>query len=125
MFRVDRMVPRAPTGVRFRPRVIPEDAVVEHVVRRIIEAGWSYRARVLVHAPAGEVAAKLVIPVDIEAVDDSTCRVELGSDDPDGLALWLAQLGADVEVLEGPELEAAFDRLATRFRRAAGAAATR
>lgn len=123
VFRVDRMVPHAPTGARFRPRVIPEDKVVEFVVGRVIKGAWKYRARVLVHAPAAEVAGKIRIPLDIEVVDESTCRVVLGSDDPDGLALWLTQLGVDVEVVEGDELAAAFERLATRFRRAAGGAA--
>ncbi|MCD0443340.1 YafY family transcriptional regulator [Glycomyces sp. A-F 0318] len=124
VFRVDRMVPRAPTGVRFRPRAIQEDSAVEYVVGRVVKAAWKYRARVLVHAPAAEVAAKLLIPVDVEAVDESTCRLELGSDDPDRLALRLAQLDADIEVIEGDELAPAFDRLAARCRRAAASAST-
>ncbi|HEX6346821.1 helix-turn-helix transcriptional regulator [Umezawaea sp.] len=122
VFRVDRMAPRAPTGARFRPRQIPGDSAVEHVVSRVSRGAWRYRARVLVHAPAAEVAARIHIPVDVEAVDESTCRVELGADDPDRLALWMAQLDVDVEVVDGDELAAAFDRLATRFRRAAGGA---
>ncbi|NOV97398.1 putative DNA-binding transcriptional regulator YafY [Isoptericola halotolerans] len=125
VFRVDRMIPHAPTGARFRPRAIPEDKVVEYVVGRVSRGAWKYRARVLVHAPAAQVATRLVVPVDIEPVDDSTCCVELGADDPDGLALWLTQLDVDLEVLDGDELAAAFDRLATRFRRAAGGATTR
>ncbi|GAA1712897.1 YafY family protein [Isoptericola hypogeus] len=119
VFRVDRLVPHAPTGARFRPRTIPEDAVVEYVVGRVNKAAWRYRARVLVHAPAAEVAAKILTPLDIEEVGESACRVELGSDDPDQLALWMTQLGVDVEVVEGDELAAAFERLATRFSRAA------
>ncbi|GAB2476797.1 hypothetical protein GCM10027063_17280 [Promicromonospora xylanilytica] len=35
VFRVDRMVASAPTGARFRPRVIPEDEVVDYVVGRV------------------------------------------------------------------------------------------
>jgi predicted DNA-binding transcriptional regulator YafY len=124
VFRVDRMVPHAPTGARFRQRVIPEDKVVDYVVRRVSKAAWKYRARVLVHAPAAKVTAKIPIPVDIEVVDESTCHVELGSDDPDRLALWMTQLDADIEVIDGDELAVAFDRLATRFRRAAGGAST-
>jgi predicted DNA-binding transcriptional regulator YafY len=122
VFRVDRAVPRAPTGARFRPRVFPEDSVVEYVVGRVTKGAWKYRARVLVHAPAATVAAKIHLPVDIEVVDESTCHVVLGSDDPDRLALRLAQLDVDVEVVDGDELAVAFDRLATRFRRAAGGA---
>jgi predicted DNA-binding transcriptional regulator YafY len=124
VFRVDRMVPHAPTGARFSPRVIPEDEVVEYVVGRIIKGAWRYRARVLVHAPAAEVAAKILTPLEIEVVDESACRVELGSDDPDQLALWMTQLGVDIEVIEGDELAAAFGRLAARFRRAAGNGST-
>ncbi|MDY0910786.1 YafY family protein [Microbacterium sp. CFBP9034] len=120
VFRVDRIVPHRPTGARFRPRMIAEDDLVQHVVRRIVRASWKYRARVVVHSPAAKVAAALGIPVDVEAIDDSTSRVELGSDDPDALALRMAQLGADIEVIEGDELKMAFERLATRFGRAAG-----
>jgi predicted DNA-binding transcriptional regulator YafY len=120
VFRVDRMVPRAPTGARFRPRVIPEDKVVEYVVGRVSKGASKYRARVLVHAPASQVAAKIFIPIDIEVVDETTCRVELGSDDPNRIALLMAQLDVDIEVIEGDEVAVAFDRLATRFRRAAG-----
>jgi predicted DNA-binding transcriptional regulator YafY len=119
VFRIDRMTAHPPTGARFRARVIAEEAVVRHVVRRIIEAGWKYRARLLVHAPAATVAAKLVIPIDIEPIDAHTCRVDIGSDDPDALALWLTQLGTDIEVIEGDELRAAFARLTSRFLRAA------
>lgn len=122
VFRVDRMALRAPTGARFTPRVIPEDKVVEYVVGRVSKGSWKYRARILAHAPAAEIAAKIQIPVDIEVVDESTCRVVLGADDPDQLALWIAQFDVDIEVIEGDELAAAFDRLATRFRRGAGGA---
>lgn len=119
VFRVDRIAVRPPTGARFRPRVIPEDAVLKHVVARVGRATWRYRARILVHAPADEVVAKIGSPLEVEKVGPGTCRVEVGSDDPDRLALWVAQLGMDVEVLEGLELAAAFGRLAARFSRAA------
>ncbi|WP_442916803.1 helix-turn-helix transcriptional regulator [Lentzea sp. NBC_00516] len=120
VFRVDRMVPHAPTGARFRPRVIPEDDAVEYVLGRVSKGASRYRALVLVHAPAAKVAARIHIPVGVEAVDESTCRVEVGFDAPDRIALWMAQLDFDIEVIDGVELAAAFDRLATRFRRAAG-----
>lgn len=119
VFRVDRMTPRPPTGARFRPRSIGEDEAVALVVARVSKAAWAYRARVLVHAPAATVRATLPISLDIEEIDGSACRFELGADDPDRLALWLTQLDADVEVLDGDELARAFDRLATRLHRAA------
>jgi predicted DNA-binding transcriptional regulator YafY len=119
VFRVDRMALHPPTGARFAPRAIPEDKVVEYVVGRVSKGSWKYRARILVHAPAAELAAKMQIPIDIEAVGKSTCRVVLGADDADQLALWIAQLDVDIEVIEGDELAVAFDRLAARFRRGA------
>lgn len=124
VFRVDRMRPHPPTGARFQPRDAPADGAVEHVVRRVAQGAWTYRARVLVDAPAATVAASIPLPLDIEVVDDTTCRVDVGSDDPDRLALWLTQLGVDIEVIDGDELATAFDRLAARFRRAAGGAST-
>ncbi|MGW5919016.1 helix-turn-helix transcriptional regulator [Nocardia fluminea] len=124
VFRVDRMVSPAPTGARFQPRAIPHDDVVEYVIGRVSKAAWTYRARVLVHASAAEVAAKIPVPVDIEVVDESTCYIAVGSHDPDRLALSLTQLDADIEVIDADALAVAFDRLATRFRRAASSAST-
>ncbi|MEU2199573.1 WYL domain-containing protein [Isoptericola sp. NPDC019482] len=119
VFRADRITLRPPTGARFRPRVIPEDAVLRHVVARVGRATWRYRARILVHASAAQVVAKVGSPLEVEEVGPSTCRIEVGSDDPDRLALWITRLDLDVEVLEGEELAAAFARLADGFRRAA------
>ena len=118
VFRVDRMRPRPPTGKRFRPRAIPERDEVDFVIDRVLHTGWVHRARILVHAPAEIVAAKLVVPVRIEAVDATSCRVELGSADPDHLALWVTQIGVDFEVIEGDSLVAALERLGARLQRA-------
>jgi len=60
------------------------------------------------------------IPIEPEVVDDNTCIVELGSDDPHQLALWLALMDADFEVLDAPELAAAVKAVGDRFHRAAG-----
>ncbi|WP_277208939.1 helix-turn-helix transcriptional regulator [Isoptericola croceus] len=119
VFRVDRVVPRPPTGARFTPRTLPEDGVVEHVVGRVRRVTWRYRARILVRAPAEVVEAAFGAAFEVEAAGPGACRVEVGSDDPDRLALWITQLDADVEVLEGTELAGAFERLAARLQRAA------
>ena len=124
VFRVDRMRLRAPTSARFDPRPFPGDDAVALVVRRVSTEAWAYRARVLVHAPAAAVAAVLPIPLDLTVADESTCQFELGADDPDRLALWLARLGVDVEVIEGDELRTAFTRLSARFHRAAASPVT-
>jgi predicted DNA-binding transcriptional regulator YafY len=124
-FRVDRIVPRTPNGPRFTPRELPDRDVVAFVQRGAGAAVWRYRARVLVHAPAERVAAQMPIAVEVEPAGAGRCVVEVGSDTPHMLALYLGLLDVDFEVRDNPELASAFARLADRYRRAAGSAAGR
>ena len=118
-FRVDRMEPRTPTGTRFTPRELPsENEIVAQVARGVGEATWRYRARVVVHAPAAHVRARLPIPVDVEPLGDDRCAFEPGSDHPQMLALYLGMLDADFAVVDSPELVDALRELADRYRRA-------
>ena len=118
-FRVDRIAPRTPTGPRFSPRVLPaEDEIAARVARGIGEATWRYRARVVVHAPADHVRARLPIPVEIRSLGGDRCTFEPGSDHPQMLALYLGLLDADFEVVDSPELVDALRTLADRYRRA-------
>jgi predicted DNA-binding transcriptional regulator YafY len=118
-FRVDRMEPRTPTGPRFTPRELPsENEIVAQVARGVGEATWRYRARVVVHAPAAHVRARLPIPVDVEPLGDDRCAFEPGSDHPQMLALYLGMLDADFAVVDSPELVDALRELADRYRRA-------
>ena len=121
-FRVDRIEPRTPAGPRFTPRALPsEDEVAAQVARGIGEATWRYRARVVVHAPAAYVRARLPIPVEVRSVGDDRCTFEPGSDHPEMLALYLGLLGADFEVVDSPELVDALRELAERDQRAVAA----
>ena len=118
-FRVDRIAPRTPTGPRFSPRVLPaEDEIAARVARGIGEATWRYRARVVVHAPADHVRARLPIPVEVRPLGGGRCTFEPGSDHPQMLALYLGLLDADFEVVDSPELVDALRTLAERYRRA-------
>ncbi len=118
-FRVDRVAPRTPTGPRFTPRPTPSDhEVVQRVGRAAGEAMWRFRARVVVHAPAAHVRARMPIPVDIEELGEDRCAFEPGSDDPRALALWLGFLDADFEV-ESEDLKDALRALAARLASAA------
>jgi predicted DNA-binding transcriptional regulator YafY len=119
-FRVDRMHPRIPNGPRFVPRELPEDAG-EFVRRSVGTASWHYRARIRVAASSLYVQNRMPIPIEPEVVDDDTCIVELGSDDPHQLALWLGLLDADFEVLDAPELAEAARAVGDRYHRAARA----
>lgn len=118
-FRVDRMDPQTPAGPRFTPRALPPDpeiaAFVEHGIGT---ATWRFRARVIVHAPAAHVRARLPIALDIEELDDHRCAFEPGSDHPEMLALYLGLLDADFDIVDSPELVTALRTLIDRYQRA-------
>ncbi|GAB3419564.1 helix-turn-helix transcriptional regulator [Flindersiella endophytica] len=121
-FRVDRIEPKPPNGPRFTPRELPPDReVVDNVTRGVGEATWRYRAKVIVHAPADHVRARIPIPVDVEPLADDRCAFEPGSDHPQLLALYLGMLDADFEIVDAPELVDELGKLVNRYQRAVGA----
>jgi len=121
-FRADRIEPRTPTGPRFAPRDPPDGDVATYVLRGVGSATWRHRARVTVHAPATAVAGRLPPAVLVEAVDEHTCIVNVGSDTPQMLAVYLGMLDVDFEVGEPPELVEQLRALADRYRRAIASA---
>ncbi len=118
-FRVDRISPRIPTGPRFTPREMADREVVERVQRGVASATWRYRATVVVRLPAAQVAAKLPVATAIEPAGPDRCRVDVGSDTPHMLTLYLGLLDADFEVVDAPELAEHLHLMAARFTRAA------
>src|SRR6266511_2774415 len=96
----------------------PGGDVATYLQRGVGSATWRYRARVRVHAPAELIAARVPPAVLVEAVDERTCIVDVGSDDPGMLALYLGMLDADFEVGDSPELVERLGVLADRYRRA-------
>ena len=120
-FRVDRIEPRTPTGLRFTPRALPPDReIAAQVARGIGEATWRYRARVIVHAPAAHVRDRMPIPVEVESLGEDQCAFEPGSDHPEMLALYLGLLDADFTIADSPALIDALRRLTRRYERAIG-----
>jgi predicted DNA-binding transcriptional regulator YafY len=118
-FRADRIRPRTPAGPRFTPRPLPPDhEIAAQVARGAAEATWRYRARVIVHAPAAQVRARLPIPVPVEPLGGDQCTFEPGSDHPEMLALYLGMLGADFTIVDAPELVATLRTLIRRYQRA-------
>jgi predicted DNA-binding transcriptional regulator YafY len=90
------------------------------VQRAVTSSGYRLRARVRVFAPAERVRER-VSPASgkVTRIDDASCMLEAGADDADGLALHVAWLGFDFEVLEPQEMTEAVTRLASRLRSAA------
>jgi predicted DNA-binding transcriptional regulator YafY len=119
-FRVDRIRLRPPAGPRFTPRELTDEEVTERLSRGLATAMWRYRARVTVHAPVEEIAQRLPPGVTAQPLDRHTCVIDVGSDNPVMLALYLGMVGADFDVdrAAAPELVEQLRALAARYTRA-------
>jgi predicted DNA-binding transcriptional regulator YafY len=118
-FRVDRLTVRTPGGARFTPRPPPSDDLAAWVSRRVAFAGWRYRARVTVFAPADTVLARIGPYVgDVLPVDDASCLLDTGSDNLETLAVYLGLLGYEFRVESPPELADHIRDVAARYLRA-------
>ncbi|MGH3737376.1 MAG: helix-turn-helix transcriptional regulator [Micromonosporaceae bacterium] len=118
-FRLDRMREVEATTWRFRAREHPDP--VGYVQRSVTEAPYRYLARVRVHAQADRVR-ELVPPQVGRVVDDRDgwCVLVVGGENLEWLAVHVAHLGFEAQVLEPPELRDAAARLARRLTAMAG-----
>ena len=127
IYRVDRMRLRVPGGARFSPRDIPGGDAAAYVAGRFkgSHAGnvWPCTGVVVVHLSAAELAP-FVCDGTLESIGAHRCRLVLGSWSWVGLAASLARLDAEVEVIDPPDLRAAFTQLAERGMRAAALPST-
>jgi predicted DNA-binding transcriptional regulator YafY len=118
-FRVDRIGPRVSTDRRFTPRKLPARDIGAYVSAAVSAARDRYQARVLLRAPLAEVAKRVPPSYGaLEAIDDHSCLLRTGSEWLGGLAVYVAMIGVDFEVLEPPELVDEVRALAERFTRA-------
>lgn len=106
-FRVDRLVPRTPTGPRFTPRALPDGDVATYLAHRLSSRAWPLRATVTLHESA-EVVADRVWPGMgvLEPIDDHRCLLHLGAETPRDLAWMITSVNADFTLDEPapPEL---------------------
>ncbi|WP_205472450.1 YafY family protein [Nocardioides sp. SYSU D00038] len=119
-FRLDRVRPSLPTGPRFAPRELPEDAATR-VVRGVGQTQWRHHASVRLLAPLDVVGER--VPPEaglLTGLDDGSCRLETGSDSLDDLVGWLTRLDLDLVVEDPPELRDRLRVLAARYAAAAG-----
>ena len=113
-FRLDRMRDVAATTWRFRPREHPDPAT--YVQRAVTEAPYRYTARVRLHARPDQIREQVPPQVGrVEDDGDGWCVLIAGGDNLDWLAVHVAGLGFDAEVLEPPELRKAAAMLARRL----------
>jgi predicted DNA-binding transcriptional regulator YafY len=100
-FRVDRISDARPRPApKFPLRALPD--VAARVSIGAATAMWDYRARVIAHAPAETLVARLPPAVQVDAIDETSCRLHVGSSNAATLARYLALLGVGFSV-EEPE----------------------
>ena len=122
-FRVDRLdAPRA-TGIRFAAREPPGGDAAAFVAQALTSTLTRYQAVATLRAPA-EVVATRMRPSEgvLEAVDQASCRLRLGADSLEWLALRLGLFDLDFEIDEPAELRDHLRLLGNRLSRAAGPA---
>ncbi|MFC5823559.1 helix-turn-helix transcriptional regulator [Nonomuraea insulae] len=102
-FRVDRLVPRTPTGPRFAPRQPPHGDAATYVARTLSATAWPCQAVFTLHEPAEAVADRVWPGMGVvEAVDDRSCLLHLGAENPWALTWMITSVDADFTLVTGP-----------------------
>ncbi|MEO6083458.1 MAG: YafY family protein [Umezawaea sp.] len=121
-FRLDRIDGEPSLAARFTPREPPHENLAVYISRQVTSVVYRHQAKLLMHAPLAAVQEQTSpTSVTLEAIDESTCLMTTGAERLDALAIHLAVLGFDFEVLEPPELREHLRALGARLTRAAGA----
>lgn len=114
-FRVDRLVPKIPTGPRFTPRELPAGGAAAFISKGIERAFSQVHARILLHASIETIAPMVDAEWGtLESDGDDTCIVALAGTSLPSVARWLAAFDTDFTVLEPPELRDECINLADR-----------
>jgi predicted DNA-binding transcriptional regulator YafY len=108
--KLERVMPPRVRRLRFR-----------YVSRSISASRDRWQARVVLRAPLEQVASRVPPAVGtLEAIDERSCLLRTGADWLGGLAVYVADIGVDFEVIDPPEFAEQVRVLAARFARAVG-----
>jgi predicted DNA-binding transcriptional regulator YafY len=119
-FRADRITSPQITGPRFTPRDPPGGDPAAYVSQSVSTTPYRYQARIRLHVPASAVAERLPPTVGhLQADGEHACVLHTGAESPDVLAIYVAILGAEFEILDPPGLAEHVLALASRLTRAA------
>jgi predicted DNA-binding transcriptional regulator YafY len=119
-FRVDRMRPGLSTGARFTARPLTDAEAEALVARGVPPEARKFQARIVVHAPAQQIAERIGPWIgSVEALDDDRCVLVTGAERVEDIAVHLGWLGCDFQVTEPPELVNTLRALAARYAAAA------
>jgi predicted DNA-binding transcriptional regulator YafY len=119
-FRVDRIHEPRSVGHRFALRELPAEDIAAYVAAKTRRVQMKVHGRVIIHAPAADVAARMGSWSEgsVEPLDEDRCLMQVGGRSVEDIAFWLGVLDADFEVVDSPELAAAVQRVADRYARA-------
>lgn len=119
IFRLDRLVPRVPTGPGFTPRPLPAADAQTYLAARAkgsdAEDRWPCVGELVLDLPASEVVHWIGRDGTVEEVGEGSCRVTIGSWSWVGILASIARFDAPFSVVGPPALADAADALAARF----------
>ncbi|MEW5812408.1 MAG: YafY family protein [Actinomycetota bacterium] len=116
--RLDRMTDVSAVGTMFAAREAPDAAA--YVRRSISTSPYQHVARVRYQASVDAVAPYFPPgSAEIEPDGPDACIVTAGADDPERMALYLAMVDAEFEILDSPEVADAMLVVGERLRRSA------
>jgi predicted DNA-binding transcriptional regulator YafY len=120
-FRVDRIAGKLKTSMRFKPRKPPEGDFAAFVSKSLSQVPYPVQARLTLGAPVDAVAKRIPSSVGVlEAIDDCSCMLRMGSHSLEGITIHLLLLGVSFQVHEPPELIDYIRQLTDRLSRATG-----
>jgi predicted DNA-binding transcriptional regulator YafY len=114
-FRLDRMHQVTTSTFRFRPREHPDP--VAYVQQAVTASPYPHQAKVRLRATVDEIRA--LVPPQVAGVEDDEedgwCVLTAGTDSLDWLAVHIAGLGFETDVVQPPELRTAAATLARKL----------
>ncbi len=119
-FRVDRMLPKTPTGPRFTPRELPAPDVSTYISSRFgSQTQYPCRGTAILQAKASDIVQWAGREALVEEVSPTSCRLTLSAWSWTGLAATFGMFGCDLEFIGPPDLKQAAQHLASRYTEAA------
>ena len=117
-FRIDRMRKPEVAAEHFKARSPPDEDLERYVIRSLSQSPYRYRARVLLHSPAAALRARVTAyEGTLEPVSEDRCILRTGARSLEALALFVAMLGVEFEVIEPDDLVGAAKTLGQRLGR--------
>lgn len=117
-FRLDRVHPRIPTGPSFTPRPLPAADAQTYLAARAkgstTEDRWPCTGEFVIALPVREVAPWIGDGT-LEAIDDGSCRITVGSWSWTGVLATVARFDAAFTIVGPAALQEAARALAERF----------